>query len=138
MSVEKTLAMIKPDALERGKQGLIIDRILTNGFKITAMKQMRLTRVQAEAFYKEHAERPFFDSLCSYMTSGPIIALVMEKENAIKDWRDLMGATDPTEADAGTIRKDFAESKERNSSHGSDSPQSAHREVPFFFSQLER
>lgn len=137
MSTQRTLALIKPDALERGKQGQIIDRILSKGFAITAMKQMRLTRAQAEAFYAEHAQRPFFGSLTGYMVSGPIIAMTLEKENAIADWRTLMGATNPAKADPGTIRKDFAVDMEKNSTHGSDSETSAAREVPFFFSALE-
>ncbi|GMT41963.1 MAG: nucleoside diphosphate kinase [bacterium] len=137
MSVERTLGLIKPDALERGMQGRIIDRILTVGFKITAMKQMALLRPQAEAFYREHEGKPFFGSLCDYMTSGPIIAMTLERENAIKDWRVLMGATNPENADEGTIRKEFAVNLEKNSVHGSDSTTSAHREVPFFFNRLE-
>jgi len=138
MSVEKTLALIKPDATERGKQGLIIDRILANGFRIIAMKQLRLSTEKAKEFYKEHDGRPFYDSLCGYMSSGSIIALALEKENAILGWRDLMGATNPKDANEGTIRKDFAVDIEKNSVHGSDSEKSAHREIPFFFSGLER
>ncbi len=137
MSKQRTLGLIKPDALERGKQGAIIDRILSKGFKIVAMKQLRLTKAQAEAFYAEHAARPFFPSLTGYMVSGPIIALALEKDNAIADWRTLMGATNPEKADAGTIRKDFAVDLEKNSVHGSDSETSAAREVPFFFNALE-
>ncbi len=137
MSKQRTLGLIKPDALERGKQGAIIDRILSKGFKIVAMKQIRLTKAQAEAFYAEHAARPFFGSLTGYMVSGQIVAMVLEKENAIADWRTLMGATNPEKADAGTIRKDFAVDMEKNSVHGSDSETSAAREVPFFFCSLE-
>ncbi len=137
MSKQRTLGLIKPDALERGKQGAIIDRILSKGFKIVAMKQIRLTKAQAETFYAEHAARPFFGSLTGYMVSGQIVAMVLEKENAIADWRTLMGATNPEKADAGTIRKDFAVDMEKNSVHGSDSETSAAREVPFFFSALE-
>jgi len=137
MSKEKTLALIKPDAIENGHQGKIINRILENGFEILAMKMLTLTKAQAEAFYIEHAERSFYGDLCNYMTSGSIIALALQKEGAIKAWRDLIGATDPADADDGTIRKDFAESKERNSAHGSDSGSSAHREVPFFFNRIE-
>ena len=137
MTIERTLGLIKPDGLERGKQAQVMDRILQKGFKILAMKQIRLTRAQAEGFYAEHSARPFFDSLCGYMTSGQIIAMVLEKENAIADWRTLMGATNPAKADPGTIRKDFAVDMEKNTVHGSDSPTSAAREVPYFFSQLE-
>lgn len=137
MTIERTLGLIKPDGLERGKQGVVIDRLLKNGFKITAMKQLRLTRAQAEAFYAEHSARPFFGSLCSYMTSGQIIAMTLEKENGVADWRKMMGATNPEKADPGTIRKDLAVDMEKNTVHGSDSPQSAAREVPFFFNNLE-
>lgn len=137
MTIEKTLGLIKPDGLERGKQGVVIDRLLKNGFKITAMKQLRLTRAQAEAFYAEHSARPFFGSLCSYMTSGQIIAMTLEKENGVADWRKMMGATNPEKANPGTIRKDLAVDMEKNTVHGSDSPQSAAREVPFFFNNLE-
>ena len=137
MTIEKTLGLIKPDGLERGKQGPVIDRILQNGFRITAMRQLRLTRAQAEAFYAEHSARPFFNSLCSYMTSGPIIAMTLEKDNAVADWRKLMGATNPEKADPGTIRRDLAVDMEKNTVHGSDSATSAARELPFFFSALE-
>ncbi|MBI3580987.1 MAG: nucleoside-diphosphate kinase [Nitrospinae bacterium] len=137
MTIEKTLGLIKPDGLERGKQGVVIDRLLKSGFKITAMKQLRLTRAQAEAFYAEHSARPFFGPLCSYMTSGPIIAMTLEKENGVADWRKMMGATNPEKADPGTIRRDLAVDMEKNTVHGSDSPQSAAREVPFFFNNLE-
>jgi len=138
MTIQNTLGLIKPDALERGKQGQIIDRILSKGFKIVAMKQILLTEEQAKGFYAEHAERPFYGSLVNSMISGPIIALLLSKENGIADWRELMGATNPAEAADGTIRKDFAVDLERNSVHGSDSEKSSHREVPFFFSKLER
>lgn len=137
MSAQRTLALIKPDATERAMQGKIIDRILQSGFKIVSMKQLRLSRPQAEAFYGEHKGKPFFDSLCGYMVSGVIVAMTLEKENAIDDWRKLMGATNPADAAEGTIRKEFAVDIEKNSVHGSDSTSSAHREVPFFFSRLE-
>jgi len=135
--MEKTLGFIKPDAVERKLHGKIIDRILQEGFEITAMKQLRLTMDQARQFYREHEGKPFFDPLCEYITSGRIIAMTLEKENAIADWRKLMGATNPADADEGTIRKEFAVDIEKNSVHGSDSPTSAHREVPFFFNRLE-
>jgi len=137
VTVQRTLALIKPDATQRGMQGKIIDRILQNGFAILAMKQIRLTKPQAEAFYREHDGKPFFGSLCGYMCSGVIVAMTLEKENAIDDWRELMGATNPADAAEGTIRKEFAVDIEKNSVHGSDSQSSAHREVPFFFNQLE-
>lgn len=137
MSVQRTLALIKPDATGRGLQGKIIDRILQGGFAIPAMKQIHLTKSQAEAFYREHEGRPFFGSLCNYMCSGVIVAMTLEKENAIGDWRELMGATNPEDAAEGTMRKEFAVDIEKNSVHGSDSTDSAHREVPFFFNRLE-
>ena len=137
MTAQRTLALIKPDAMERGMQGKIIDRILHSGFAILAMKQIRLSKSQTEAFYGEHEGKPFFGSLCSYMVSGPIVAMALEKENAIDDWRELMGATNPADAADGTIRKEFAVDIEKNSVHGSDSTNSAHREVPFFFNRLE-
>ena len=137
MSIQRTLALIKPDATERSMQGKIIDRILEKGFSILSMKQIRLSRPKAKEFYKEHAERPFYDSLCDFMCSGHIVAMTLEKENAIDDWRELMGATNPKDAAEGTIRKEFAVDLEKNSVHGSDSTNSAHREVPFFFSRLE-
>lgn len=137
MSLQRTLALIKPDATERGMQGKIIDRILQNGFAVLTMKQVRFSRSQVEAFYQEHDGKPFFGSLCDFMCSGVIVAMTLEKENAIDDWRKLMGATNPANADDGTIRKDFAVDIEKNSVHGSDSTSSAHREVPFFFNRLE-
>ncbi len=137
MSLQRTLALIKPDATERGMQGKIIDRILQSGFTILTMKQLRLSRPKAKAFYQEHEGRPFYDSLCDYMCSGLIVAMTLEKENAIDDWRELMGVTNPADAAEGTIRKEFAVDIEKNSVHGSDSINSAHHEVPFFFSSLE-
>ena len=137
MSLQRTLALIKPDATERGMQGRIIDRILQKGFTILTMKQIRLSRPKVKAFYAEHEGKPFYDSLCDYMCSGFIVAMTLEKENAIDDWRGLMGATNPADADEGTIRKEFAVDIEKNSVHGSDSTSSSHREVPFFFSRLE-
>ena len=137
MTVQRTLALIKPDATERGMQGRIIDKILHSGFKVVSMKQLRLSRPQAEAFYGEHEGKPFFGSLCDYMVSGSIVAMTLEKENAIDDWRKLMGATNPADAAEGTIRKEFAVDIEKNSVHGSDSTNSANREVPFFFNRLE-
>jgi len=137
MPVERTLAIIKPDATRRNITGAIIDRIETSGLRIVAMKRLRLTREQAEAFYAVHRERPFFDSLCTFMTSGPVVVMVLEGEDAIARWRELMGATDPARAAPGTIRAEFAESIEANSVHGSDAPETAAREVPFFFSEIE-
>lgn len=137
MAVERTLAIIKPDAVERGLTGEILKRLEAAGLTIVALKRLRLTKEQARAFYAVHRERKFFDSLTNYMSSGPIVACVAQGENAIQRWRDLMGATDPQEAAAGTIRKDLGLDKEKNAVHGSDSPETAATEIPFFFSALE-
>ncbi len=137
MAVERTLAIIKPDAVSRGLTGEILKRLEAAGLTIVALKRLRLTREQARAFYAVHRERPFFDSLTEYMSSGPIVACVAAGDNAIQRWRDLMGATDPAEAAAGTIRRDLGLDKEKNAVHGSDSPETAATEIPFFFSALE-
>lgn len=137
MTVERTLSIIKPDATRRNLTGAINARIEEAGLRIVAQKRMRLTRAQAEAFYAVHRERPFFDSLCTFMTSGPVVVQVLEGENAIERYREVMGATDPAKAAPGTIRRDFAESIEANSVHGSDGPETAAREVAFFFSEIE-
>ena len=131
--MEKTLAIIKPDAMRKKMAGRIIDRIYEKGFNIIGLKMLHLKENQANEFYKVHAERPFYKDLVSYMTSGSVIVAALEKENAIKDWRNLMGATNPAEAAEGTIRKDFGENIEANAVHGSDSPETASTEVPFFF-----
>ena len=135
--VERTFAIIKPDAVERNIAGKIIEKIESAGFVVVGMKKIRLTKQEAEGFYYVHKERPFFGDLCSYMSRGPVIVLVLEKDNAILDWRTLMGATNPANADSGTIRKEFGLGLEENSVHGSDSPESAAYEIPYFFSQLE-
>jgi len=135
--MQRTFAIIKPDAVGRNLTGRIIARIEEQGFRIIALKRLRLSQAQAEGFYAVHRGKPFFPGLTAYMTSGPCIALVLEKENAIADWRKLMGATNPAQAEPGTIRKEFAESLERNSVHGSDAPETAAYEVPYFFSALE-
>ena len=135
--METTFAIIKPDAVANGHTGKIIDIILKNGFKIRGMKQKRISQAEAENFYGVHRERPFFASLVSFMTSGPVIVMALEREDAIKKWRDVMGATNPANAADGTIRKLFAESIERNSAHGSDAPETAAVEVPFFFAGTE-
>jgi nucleoside-diphosphate kinase len=135
--VERTFAIIKPDAVERNIAGKIIDKIESAGFVVVGMKKIRLTKSEAEGFYYVHKERPFFGDLCTFMSSGPVLVMVLEKENAIQAWRTLMGATNPANADNGTIRKEFALSIEANSVHGSDSPESAAYEIPYFFSQLE-
>lgn len=135
--MERTLAIIKPDAVERGFTGKIFDRIESNGLKIIAIKMIHLTKKEAEGFYKVHAQRPFFPSLTAYMSSEVVVIAVLEGKDAIKKWRDLMGATNPKDAAAGTIRKDFAVDIEKNSVHGSDSPESASYEIPYFFSNIE-
>ena len=135
--MERTFAILKPDAVERNLIGKILERVESNGFKIAAMKKVQLTKPQAEGFYYVHKERPFFSSLTDFMCSGPVILLVLEKENAIKTWRDLMGATNPEEAGEGTIRKDFAVNIEKNSTHGSDSAENAAFEISYFFSETE-
>jgi len=134
---ERTFAIIKPDAVERRVAGKIIQRIEDEGFQIRAMKRVHLSKVQAEGFYAVHRERPFFGSLTSFMASGPAIVLVLEASDAIKKWRTLMGATDPAKADPGTLRKEFAQSIERNATHGSDAPETAAYEIGYFFSGVE-
>ena len=137
MAVERTLSIIKPDATRRNLTGQINARIEAKGLRIVAQKRLHLTRRQAELFYEMHAERSFYDELCTFMTSGPVVVQVLEAENAIVAYRDVMGATNPANAEAGTIRKDFAESIEANSVHGSDSPENAVRETYFFFSEID-
>ena len=135
--MEHTLAIIKPDATASGYIGKIIARIESEGFGIKAMKLKHLTMKEAQGFYAVHKERPFFNSLTEFMTSGPVVIMVLGAEDAIKKWRTLMGATDPKEAEAGTLRHEFAENKERNACHGSDAPDTAAYEIGYFFSKLE-
>lgn len=135
--MERTFAIIKPDAVAAGKAGAILAKIEENGFKIRGMKMTRLSQAQAEGFYAVHRERGFFNSLVTFMTEGPVVVLVLERDNAIAAWRELMGATNPANAAEGTIRKQFAESIERNASHGSDAPETAAVEIPFFFAGSE-
>ena len=135
--LERTLAIIKPDAVQRRLAGRIIQRIEDEGFQIRAMRRVHMTKVQAEGFYAVHRDRPFFSSLTEFMSSGPSIALVLEAPDAIKKWRTLKGATDPAKADAGTLRKDFAASIERNATHGSDAPETAAYEIGYFFAGME-
>ena len=137
MATNRTFTMLKPDALENGHAGKIIDMIIQAGFSIKAMKLTQLTTEQAEKFYEVHAERPFYGELVEYMTSGPIVAAILEKENAVADFRTLIGATDPAEAAEGTIRKYYAESKGRNAVHGSDSDENAEIEGKFHFAANE-
>ena len=137
MALEQTFAIIKPDAVASGHTGGILRMIETAGFRIRGMKMQRLNRQQAEGFYEIHRERPFFGSLVDFMTEGPVVVLVLERENAIKHWRETMGATNPEKAAEGTIRKRYAASIERNAVHGSDAPETAAVEIPFFFSMAE-
>ncbi|RDU68882.1 nucleoside-diphosphate kinase [Helicobacter brantae] len=135
--MEKTLSIIKPDAVAKGVIGKIIDRFESNGLRIAGMKKLQLSTQQAEEFYAIHKERPFYADLVKFMTSGPVVVMVLEGENAVKKNRELMGATNPKEADKGTIRADFAESIEANAVHGSDSLENAKNEVAFFFDGRE-
>ena len=135
--MERTLSIIKPDATGRNITGKIIDRLEGAGLRVVAQRRVRLTRADAEAFYDVHRERPFFDSLCAFMTSGPVVVQVLEGEDAVARNREIMGATNPADAAPGTIRKDFAESIEANSVHGSDSAANAAAEIDFFFSASE-
>ena len=135
--MQRTFSIIKPDATKRNLTGAINQRFEENGLRIVAQKRIRMSEEQAKGFYAEHSERPFYGSLVSFMTSGPVVVQVLEGENAILKNREIMGATNPENADEGTIRKDFAESMEANSVHGSDSPESAVREISFFFNEDE-
>ena|ERR1043165_8155942 len=135
---KKTFTMIKPDAVGNGHAGAILDKIIKAGFTITAMKYLQLTPERAGQFYAIHRERPFYNDLVKYMSSGPIVAAVLQKENAVNDFRNLIGATDPSKAAPGTIRNLFAKSIDANAIHGSDSDDNADIEANFFFSQFER
>jgi nucleoside-diphosphate kinase len=135
--MERTFAIIKPDATAKQFTGRILQRVEQAGFQIRAMKTLRLTQAEAAGFYAVHRERPFFKSLTEFMSSGPIVALVLEAPDAVKKWRALMGATDPAKADPGTIRKEFASSIERNATHGSDAPETAAFEIGYFFAGIE-
>ncbi len=137
MAVERTFSIVKPDAVAANNIGEIYSRFEKNGLRIVAAKMMQLTKEKAEGFYAEHSERPFFNDLVSFMTSGPVMVQVLEGEGAILKNRDLMGATNPADADAGTIRADFATSIDENAAHGSDSAESAAREIAYFFSDAE-
>jgi nucleoside-diphosphate kinase len=131
--MERTLAIIKPDAVRRRLVGAILSRVEQEGFTILAMRLQHLTKDEAKGFYEVHRERPFFASLTDYMSSGPCVPMVLEKENAIFAWREVMGATNPEDAEEGTIRKQFGESLEHNSAHGSDAPETANFEINYFF-----
>ena len=131
--IERTLSIVKPDAVKAGRAGRILSRLETSGFRIVALQLRNLSRAEAEGFYHVHKERPFFNSLCAFMSSGPCIPMVLEREGAIAKLREIMGATDPAKAADGTIRKDFAASIESNAIHGSDAPETARFEIGYFF-----
>ena len=133
----RTFAMIKPDAINNGHSGKILDRIINTKFKILGIKMIRMTKRQAEGFYSIHSEKPFFEDLTSFMSSGKTLVLALEKENAVEAWRNTIGATNPEEAEKGTIRKDFASSLSKNAVHGADSDKNALIEIGFFFSEAE-
>ncbi len=135
--IQRTLCMIKPDAVKRNLSGAVLSMIQESGLKVAGMKMLQLSRREAEAFYAVHKERPFFNSLVEYMISGPIVAVALQGEDAIARYRKLMGATNPANAEEGTIRKKYAESVEANTVHGSDAPETAAVEIAFFFSSLE-
>jgi nucleoside-diphosphate kinase len=136
-SLQRTLSIIKPDAVEKGAAGDIIHTLLDSNFRIVGMKMLHINKAQAEGFYAIHAHRPFFESLTNFMSSGPIVVMALEKENAIPDYRTVMGATDPAKADAGTIRKKWASSIEKNAVHGSDAEDTARFELSYFFAGYE-
>ncbi|MBU2488535.1 MAG: nucleoside-diphosphate kinase [Proteobacteria bacterium] len=135
--IERTLSIIKPDAVKNGSVGGILARLEKAGFKILAIRMVSMSKKQAEGFYAVHSARPFFGSLTDFMSSGPCVPLVLEGENAIAEYRKIMGATDPAQADAGTLRADFATDKEKNAVHGSDSPENAAIEIAYFFTGCE-
>ncbi len=135
--VERTLAIIKPDGVARSLIGEIIRRIEARGLKVAALKMVHLSKKEAEGFYAVHKERPFFSSLTSYMSEGPVVLMILSGDRAIQTWRELMGATDPAKAPAGSIRRDFGLSIERNTTHGSDAPETAAFETAYFFSNVE-
>jgi nucleoside-diphosphate kinase len=135
--MQKTFTILKPDTVSAGNMGMILDRLVKEGFRVRAMKMLHLSNRQAEGFYYVHKERPFFSSLVKFMTEGPEVMMVQEADNAIEKLRNVMGATDPSRAEAGTIRKLFGTNIERNAIHGSDAPETAAFEISYFFSQLE-
>ena len=137
MAVTRTFSIIKPDATRRNLTGAVTKMLEDAGLRVVASKRIQMTREQAEGFYAVHRERPFFPGLTEFMSSGPCVVLVLEKDSAVKGWRDLMGATDPAKADEGTIRKEFGSSVGENATHGSDSDENAAIEIAYFFSQLE-
>lgn len=137
MAKQRTLSIVKPDATRRNLTGKVVAALEGAGLRVVAQRRIRLTRAQAEGFYAVHRERPFFDSLCTFMTSGPVVVQVLEGENAVEKNREVMGATDPAKAAPGTIRAEFAESIEANSVHGSDSAENAAKEIAYFFAEVD-
>ncbi len=135
--MERTFSIIKPDAVASGHTGAILSLIEKEGFKVRGLRMTRLAKAQAEEFYAVHRERPFYSSLVTFMTEGPVVAMVLERDDAVKKLREVMGATNPANASDGTVRKLFAESIERNAIHGSDAPETAAQEIPFFFTAAE-
>ncbi|MFQ5767826.1 MAG: nucleoside-diphosphate kinase [Acidobacteriota bacterium] len=135
--MEQTLAIVKPDAVESGRVGAILARIEREGFRIAALKMIHLSRQEAERFYAVHKERAFFSSLTAFMSSGPVVVMVLGREDAVKTWRRVMGCTDPAEAEASTLRAEYGSSIERNATHGSDARETAAQEISYFFSRLE-
>ena len=135
--MERTLAIIKPDAVAGGHVGAILQRVESGGFALRGMRLVRLTRAEAEGFYAVHRDRPFFDSLTAFMSSGPAIVLALEADDAIRRWRELMGSTDPAKAASGSLRREFGSSIERNATHGSDAPETAATELGYFFRGVE-
>lgn|SRR5690606_30626349 len=138
MTVQRTLAIIKPDVVEKRKQGLVLQRILDEGFQVLAMRQAHLTRKQAEGFYEVHRGRPFFDELCAFMSRGPVVLLALQRENAVAHWRSVIGATNPAQAEPGTIRRELGSSVGENAVHGSDSEENGIRECDYFFAGVEQ
>jgi len=136
-TLQRTLSIVKPDAFEKGATGDIVNTLLQSGFRIVGMKMLHINKTQAEGFYAVHVHRPFFESLTNFMSSGPIVVIALEKENAIADYRALMGATDPAKAEEGTIRKKWAASIEKNAVHGSDAEHTARFELSYFFAGFE-
>ncbi len=134
---QRTLSIIKPDATERNLEGTILEMIQENNLRVIALKKIRMTKEEAQGFYAVHQDKPFFDSLTDYMSSGPIVVSILEGEDAIEKYRRIMGATDPGKAEEGTVRNLYGQDIEKNSVHGSDSPQTAAQEIPYFFNQLE-
>lgn len=137
MAAQRTLCIIKPDAVKAGKAGAILDRIQSEGFRVLSLRQLQLSQRQAEGFYAVHRERPFFASLCAFMTSGPVVVAALEREEAVRHWREVIGATDPAKAAPGTIRKLFGAGLEQNAVHGSDSEENGRIECGYFFAEMD-